>query len=131
MVDVAARREEASGQPRLLGAHLVASIRLEQDAPSDLAKVLDDTLISVVDERLRVDVYRPVPREEEFLFPGLDHARDDRADDEEQISFSGSDERPIPIDEMNLSVVANENIRRMDVRVAENVIERPGLKPPP
>ena len=31
---------------------------------------------------------------------------------------------------MNLSVVANENIGRMDVRVAENVIERSGLKPP-
>jgi hypothetical protein len=29
---------------------------------------------------------------------------------------------------MNLSVVANQNIRRVDVCVAENVIERFGLK---
>src|SRR5829696_10419891 len=113
MVDVAARREEASGQPRLIAAQRVTWTRVEHDAPSDLAKVLDDPLIAVIDERIRVDVHRPVPRKEQFLFPGRDRAGDYRADDKEQVSLSGSDERPIPIDEMNLSVVANENIRRV------------------
>jgi hypothetical protein len=75
MVNVTAWREEASRQTRLLGTQPITSIRLEQDALSNLAKVLDDTLIPVIDERLRVDVYRPVPREEEFLLPGLDRAR--------------------------------------------------------
>src|SRR5687767_15004593 len=131
MVDVAARHEKASGQPRLLGAHLVAWTRVEQDAASDLAEILDDALIPVINEGLRVNFDRPVPGEEEFLLPRLDRAGDDRAHDKEQVSFSGSDERAIPIDEMNLPVVADEDIRRVDVRVTENVIEGPGLKLPP
>jgi len=128
VVDIGARGEEASGQTRLLRAHLVAWTRVEQDAPANLAQVLDDTLASVVDQRLRVDVHRPVPVEEQFLFPGFDRTRDYRADYEEQVSFSRSDERPIPIDEVNPSVIANENIRRVDISVAENEIERPGLE---
>src|SRR5215207_2106722 len=130
VVDVATRREEALGQQGLLGSHPVAWIRIEQNAPSDLAEVLDDTLIPVVDERLRVDIDRPVPGEEQFLFPRLDRTRNSRADHKEQVSFSGSDHWSIPIDEMNLSVVANEDICGMDIRVAENVIERSRLEPP-
>ena len=130
VVDVAARREEAPGQPDSSARIRSLGLGSSRTPPSDLAKILDDALIPVVDERLRVDIDRPVPGEEQFLFPGLDHSRNSRADHKEQVSFSGSDERSIPIDEMNLSVVANENIRRMDVRVAENVIERSGLKPP-
>jgi hypothetical protein len=130
VVDVSTRREEAPGQPGLLSSHPVAWIWIEQDAPTDLAQVLDDALIPVVNERLRIDIDRPVPGEKQFLFSRLDRTRDSRADHKEQVSFPRSDHRSIPIDEMNLSVVANEDIGGMDIRVAENVIERSRLEPP-
>src|SRR5215207_10885634 len=90
-IDVAAWHEEAHRQLRLSGPGGIAEIGIQEHTLTELAKVSDDPLVAVIDQRVRVDLDRTVPFEEMRLVFGSHRSCDPRADHEQQIALARGD----------------------------------------
>src|SRR5258708_14840492 len=92
----------------LFRLRLFTHFGVPKDALSHLTDVFDGPLVAVIRQSRWIDVHCAVTLKEQRLFSRFHATRNGGTHDEEQIALSGSEERPIPVYQVDPALFADQ-----------------------